>query len=63
MAREAHNIFLRMVALVFPAAIVLAALPLNADVVLQNNSDVAGSDVVTNAMGSSSFFPDASTVY
>ena len=31
------------------------------DMVLRNNPDLAGLDAVTNAMGSSSFFPDACT--
>ena len=47
------------------AAAVAAALTLSgaarADMVLKNNPDVAGLNAVTNAMGSSSFFPDACT--
>ena len=47
------------------AAVVAAALTLSgaarADMVLKNNPELAGLNVITNAMGSSSFFPDACT--
>lgn len=43
------------------AGATFASITASADMVLKNNPDVAGSGVVTNAMGSSSFFPDACT--
>ncbi len=51
---------MRMTVALFAAALWIAV-PARAVTVLQNNPALAGLDVVTNAMGTSSFFPDACT--
>ena len=52
---------LRVATAALAAFALLACAPARALTVLQNNPGLAGLDVVTNAMGSSSFFPDACT--
>ena len=52
---------LRVATAALAAFALLACAPARALTVLQNNPVLAGPSVVTNAMGSSSFFPDACT--
>ena len=48
-------------AILLLAGTIGVAIAASADMVLKNNPDVAGLSVITNAMGSNSFFPDACT--
>lgn len=52
---------MKLKAILLLAGTMGAAITASADMVLKNNPELAGLNIITNAMGSSSFFPDACT--